>query len=135
MALDRNKKQLSVKRYDQIVARNVRESRIAANYTQSDLANLLGLTCQQIQKYESGANRISSGKLFAIAEFLCLDIIDLYRGVSKQDEKQKKLAQLSDSSLRQLAEIERLYMQIESAELRNNCLAYMRLVVRPNLES
>jgi transcriptional regulator with XRE-family HTH domain len=40
--------------------------------SQTDLASLLGLTFQQVQKYERGANRIGASRLFEIAR--CLDV-------------------------------------------------------------
>lgn len=43
-------------------------------HNQSDLAQALGLAFQQIQKYESGANRISASKLWDVATFLGVDI-------------------------------------------------------------
>lgn len=43
-------------------------------YNQSDLGRALGLTFQQVQKYEKGSNRISSSKLWEIAQFLEVDI-------------------------------------------------------------
>lgn len=55
---------------DVIVGLNVRRARRAAGMSQSALATAVGLTFQQIQKYESGANRISASKLFNIAETL-----------------------------------------------------------------
>lgn len=38
--------------------------------TQEGLANQLGLTFQQVQKYETGSNRISASKMAAIADVL-----------------------------------------------------------------
>lgn len=38
--------------------------------SQTNLADKLGLTFQQVQKYESGANRISASKLFAISRIM-----------------------------------------------------------------
>ena len=45
---------------DRHVGRRVCEKRIGLGYNQSDLGRALGLTFQQIQKYEKGANRISA---------------------------------------------------------------------------
>jgi transcriptional regulator with XRE-family HTH domain len=45
------------------VGRRVCEKRLSFGYNQSDLGRALGLTFQQIHKYEKGANRISASKL------------------------------------------------------------------------
>jgi transcriptional regulator with XRE-family HTH domain len=44
--------------------------------SQEKLAGALGLTFQQVQKYERGSNRISASKLFEIARFL--DVVPAY---------------------------------------------------------
>ncbi len=59
---------------DRLVGGRVRECRLARGLTQADLARALGLTFQQIQKYESGANRISASKLWEAALFLEVDL-------------------------------------------------------------
>ena len=48
---------------DRHVGRRVCEKRISLGYNQSDLGRALGLTFQQVQKYEKGTNRISASKL------------------------------------------------------------------------
>ena len=55
---------------DQTVGRRVREARTAIGLTQSDLAERTGRSSQQIQKYESGQNRISAGLLFDLSGVL-----------------------------------------------------------------
>lgn len=59
---------------DRHVGRRVVEKRMALGHTQTDLARALGLTFQQVQKYEKGANRISASKLWDIATFFKTDI-------------------------------------------------------------
>lgn len=59
---------------DSHVGRRVCERRLALGYNQSDLGRAIGLTFQQVQKYEKGANRISASKLWEIARFLQVDI-------------------------------------------------------------
>lgn len=52
------------------VGRKVQELRLQRGLNQSDLGRALGLTFQQVQKYEKGSNRISASKLHKIAETL-----------------------------------------------------------------
>ena len=59
---------------DRHVGRRVCEKRLALGYNQSDLGRALGLTFQQIQKYEKGANRVSASKLWDIARFFKVEI-------------------------------------------------------------
>ena len=55
---------------DRTIGARVRTYRLTAGLSQTDLANRLGVTFQQVQKYENGKNRISAGKVCAIAEAL-----------------------------------------------------------------
>jgi len=56
--------------------------RMLIGMSQGGLGALLGLTFQQIQKYEKGINRISAGRLFEIARILNVPINFFYEGVS-----------------------------------------------------
>ena len=69
---------------DRHVGRRVCEKRISLGYNQSDLGRALGLTFQQIQKYEKGANRISASKLWDIARFFKVDVGYFFQGLSGQ---------------------------------------------------
>lgn len=55
---------------DRHVGTRVRMLRLQHRITQSDLADKLGVSFQQVQKYETGANRISASKLYSIAQAL-----------------------------------------------------------------
>ncbi|MEN1704601.1 MAG: helix-turn-helix transcriptional regulator [Planctomycetota bacterium] len=69
-------------RLDEAAGRWVRDRRRAARLTQSDLAGHLGVSYQQIQKYESGANRMSVGTFLAIAEVLHQPLSRAFAAVS-----------------------------------------------------
>jgi len=70
---------------DIIVGRNVRALRAKRRISQLELGEALGLTFQQIQKYEKGTNRVSASKLHQIAVFLGVDISDLFEGANPSD--------------------------------------------------
>lgn len=57
-------------RVDQHVGARLRLRRTMLGLSQTELANKVNLTFQQVQKYESGANRVSASRLFYIAEAL-----------------------------------------------------------------
>jgi len=67
---------------DRYVGRRVCEKRISLGYNQSDLGRALGLTFQQIQKYEKGVNRISASKLFDISRFFKVDVGYFFDGLA-----------------------------------------------------
>jgi transcriptional regulator with XRE-family HTH domain len=57
-------------RNDEIVARNMRRFRIARGLSQTDLGNAVGVTFQQIQKYEKAKNAVAPGRLRQMCEVL-----------------------------------------------------------------
>lgn len=66
---------------DRIVGQRLRWRRRELKLTQEQLGEKLGLTFQQVQKYEKGVNRISAGRLFEIARALGITITYFYEGV------------------------------------------------------
>lgn len=56
--------------FDVAVGARVRACRKERRVSQAALAEAVGITFQQIQKYENGANRISCSKLYEMAQFL-----------------------------------------------------------------
>ncbi|BAQ16962.1 helix-turn-helix domain-containing protein [Methyloceanibacter caenitepidi] len=56
------------------VGRRIRLRRMQVGLSQTDLGDALGLTFQQIQKYENGANRIGAGRLVEIAAVLGIEV-------------------------------------------------------------
>jgi transcriptional regulator with XRE-family HTH domain len=62
------------------VGRLVRVQRISRGLSQTELGNQIGVTFQQVQKYESGANRISMGRLTRIGKVLGVDVTYLLGG-------------------------------------------------------
>src|SRR5262249_58719583 len=55
---------------DVLVGQRVRMARLMANMSQTELGEHIGITIQQVQKYEKGGNRISSSRLAQISEVL-----------------------------------------------------------------
>lgn len=69
---------------DKHVGRRVAERRVALGYNQSDLGRALGVTFQQVQKYEKGSNRISASKLWQVAQFFKVDPAYFFEGLYAQ---------------------------------------------------
>lgn len=69
---------------DAQVGNRVRLRRMLIGMSQERLGELLGLTFQQVQKYEKGVNRIGAGRLFEVSRILGVPIDYFYEGVSNQ---------------------------------------------------
>lgn len=66
---------------DKIIGGNLRVVRVIHGYSQERLGDALGVTFQQIQKYESGANRIAGSRMVQYAKLFRAPIADLFKGV------------------------------------------------------
>ena len=72
--------QKRAQKIDKIIGRNVRIHRLAKKMSQTELGDQLGVSFQQVQKYENGANRVGSGRLYQIAAILGLHVSTLFKG-------------------------------------------------------
>src|ERR1700756_5679501 len=66
---------------DTQVGNRVRIRRMLIGMSQEKLGDLLGLTFQQVQKYEKGVNRIGAGRLYEVARILNVPVDFFYEGV------------------------------------------------------
>lgn len=55
---------------DREVGQRIRAQRLICNMSQEELGDQLGITFQQVQKYEKGTNRVAAGRLIRISEVL-----------------------------------------------------------------
>jgi transcriptional regulator with XRE-family HTH domain len=62
-----------------VIGSNIRYFRRIRSQTQKFLADELGITFQQIQKYERGSNRVSASMLFEIARILSVNVVDFFK--------------------------------------------------------
>ena len=88
---------------DVAVGRNVRIWRMAKGLSQAQLASRLGITFQQLQKYEVGGNRVPTGRLVKIAAILGVPISVLFEGTNAAEPSRSLLALVSDSRSFRLA--------------------------------
>ncbi len=87
----------SVSITDQHIGERIFSLRRTLNLTLQELAGRLGITHQQLQKYEKGINRISASRLLEIAHALNVPIgyfLDGLNGHSLQEEAEKKMTSM-----------------------------------------
>jgi len=72
---------------DKYVGNRVRERRKMLKMSQGKLGNAVGLTFQQIQKYEKGANRIGASRLQQIAEVLSVPVPFFFEGAPQSSAR------------------------------------------------
>lgn len=66
---------------DKKIGQRVRARRLELGVSQERLAEMLGITFQQVQKYEKGVNRIAASRLFDIACALDVPVADFFAGL------------------------------------------------------
>ena len=72
------------------IGRKIRALRLERGLSQSDLAGGIGLTFQQVQKYEKGTNRVAAGRLQRIADMLNVPVTFFYGGMSTRANPKTK---------------------------------------------
>jgi transcriptional regulator with XRE-family HTH domain len=72
--------QKRAQKIDRVIGRNIRIHRLAKKMSQTVLGARLGVSFQQVQKYENGTNRVGSGRLYQIAAFLGVHVSTLFKG-------------------------------------------------------
>ncbi|HAY07472.1 MAG TPA: helix-turn-helix transcriptional regulator [Hyphomonas sp.] len=79
---------------DRHVGKKLRKLRLNAGLTLQDLAEQIGVSHQQLQKYETGANRLSVGMLPGVAEALDAEIMEFFEDADPTSRKKSKVEQL-----------------------------------------
>ena len=69
-------------RTELLIGLRVRQARVSRGVSRSELASALGVSYQQVQKYETGVNRIAASRLCEIAIVLDQRVMDLLEGVA-----------------------------------------------------
>lgn len=72
---------------DQHVAQKIRAKREALGITQVTLGTKLGITFQQVQKYEKGVNRISAGRLYRLSEIFGVEPAYFFEGLPRLNRR------------------------------------------------
>ena len=96
--------------------------------SQTSLAQHVGLTFQQIQKYENGANRLSVSRLIEFASYLEFSIEDFFDGLTKTSPK--KISPLDEMKAAltepQMLDVVRQFREIESPKVRKSFINLLK---------
>lgn len=127
---------------DQHVGGRLRQRRTLLGLSQEKLGEAVGLTFQQIQKYEKGANRIGASRLYQFSEVLDVDVAYFFdemppeirtrRGAYNaglQDQDQETL-QPNPMARRETLELVRYYYRITDPAVRRNVFELAKTLAR-----
>lgn len=113
--------------YHKIIGRNLRWVRIQNAFTQQQVASFLDITFQQVQKYESGANRISAGALLVLSKKMHVPVECFFQEDSIYNNIGNTHNIQNDTLEKQSVRLVRCYRKIVSEEMR-------KMVLRMTLE-
>jgi transcriptional regulator with XRE-family HTH domain len=109
------------------VGRRIRMRRLLVGMNQEALAKELGLTFQQVQKYEGGANRVSASRLSAIADVLGMPISFFFQGfgVDATPEERERRERMERS---ETIDLIRFFYAIPDERVRERFLEMVKVV-------
>jgi transcriptional regulator with XRE-family HTH domain len=102
------KKDSQMKEIDRIIGMRIHELRLAMGLSRVQLASQIGVTHQQLQKYEKGMNRICVGRLIAISKALKKSPSYFFNGIEEEGDT------LPTQHQRMCIEVSRNFMRIQS---------------------
>ncbi|HKD48522.1 MAG TPA: helix-turn-helix transcriptional regulator [Rhizomicrobium sp.] len=114
---------------DKAIGGRLKLYRQRANLSQTALGRHLGVSFQQVQKYENGTNRISAASLMKIARFLNISIADLLASNGKQGGKSSAVARSDVARFARTSEGRSLihgFLAIEDPHLRRHIVGLVK---------
>jgi transcriptional regulator with XRE-family HTH domain len=114
----------SVGKGDMFLGQRIRVRRVELKMSQAELGEKLGVSFQQIQKYEKGVNRVGSIRLGKVAEVLGVPISFFYESNGKHREAETLIFDDPKFSMRLI----RAYCRIPSDAVRHQMVVMMEVV-------
>lgn len=122
------------------VGQRLRVRRSLLGYSQEKLASLIGLTFQQVQKYERGTNRVSAGRLYELSKILDVPVSYFFDQISEEntpitpgmsDNDQDGFTTENESNgdlmaRKETLDLVRIYYSIENPEARKDIVKFIK---------
>lgn len=121
---------------DAHVGSRLRMRRTLLGMSQEKLGKALGLTFQQVQKYERGANRIGSSRLFKLSNILDVPVGYFFDDMDESSSRRKQEARETDPAVydreeltkRETLELVRAYYRISSPSIRKRTFELVKSI-------
>ena len=127
------------------VGQRLRQRRVLAGLSQEKLARMVGITFQQVQKYERGANRIVASRLYQLANVLDVPVSYFFEEISEEaanDDAEPQESLVGEDALshdimaeRETLELVRIYYSIENETVRRRAFDLLRALSNRNAPS
>lgn len=116
---------------DVMVGKRVRLRRLQLSMSQGGLADRLGISFQQVQKYEKGTNRVSSSRLYDIADILDVPITFFFSGPADNRPEVKLIEQLRPGDLKDGLRLFAAFRNIKGKRARRSVIALVESMAEP----
>lgn len=115
---------------DKRLGERVRARRFELGMSQEQLSQMLGITFQQVQKYEKGTNRIAASRLFDLAAALDMPVAQFFEGLSAGQTAKQAVGASLDSALAipGAVDLVRQFAAIEDSAVRKRVLELVRAI-------
>jgi transcriptional regulator with XRE-family HTH domain len=113
---------------DEVVGHNIRIHRMQRGMSQTDLAMQLGVSCQQVQKYEKGVNRVGSSRLYRLADVFNVPVVTLYDGADAQRRGVRGKSALRLISERQPLRLVQAFAGVKDLRIRRAIVALVEKI-------
>jgi transcriptional regulator with XRE-family HTH domain len=117
------------------VGERIRQRRAVLDLSLDVVASRIGVSPQQLQKYEAADNRITAGRLFTCANALDVPVSFFFDGLtdgrddSAADPRVSSSARAGQVSVDEVGELLRLYSSIVDHDIRRRAIEYIRSLV------
>ncbi len=119
-----------IEKIDSHIGNKIYALRLANGKSRQELADSIGVTHQQLQKYEKGINRISAGRLALIANALNKTVEYFYEGLDSANKEK-----VGTQHQRMCIEVSRNFMKIKNPEHQNAVNSLIRSLVKESYNS
>ena len=129
MSLAAKRSRAQANTVDTYVGQRIRDKRNERGMSQTEVANAIGVTFQQVQKYERGTNRVGASRLFDLAHILSVPIQYFFAGLNNQSTPIEK----EDDNVIHLmkpdtVELVEAYYKVENPQVRRQILSTIRSI-------
>lgn len=123
---------------DKLVSKRLKNRRVMLGLSQQELGEAVGVSIQQIQKYEKATNRISSGKLYSFAKFLKVPVNFFFDASSNstnqvaetfaEESEGYETQKTNNLSEREVVSLVRAFNDIKNSQTRKKLLDLMKTI-------
>jgi transcriptional regulator with XRE-family HTH domain len=128
---------------DAYVGSRIKSRRIIVSMSQTELGKILGVTFQQVQKYECGKNRVSASRLYQLSQILDVGMEFFFHGYSENKpstaysytvlgQEDFSWLEANDGDLmerKETLELVRTYYQVQDENVRKNFIKMFKSLV------